>query len=390
MARAPVVVSGRARDEVAVLRPVVVEADPGSPRSTLKPGRPRGSDRAAVMGGSPPKLGPMELTTVSEHHAVGFDGIRRRVYDDLRPDHPYEFDELAFRTLPAPGELLCRFAAVNDVHFGETECGVLEGYDRGPIFTSASGEPPYYETMNRAAIGEMQQIDPAAVVVKGDLTSRGTCEEYQLFQDAYGPAFGDRLLQVRGNHDAYYGEDFASEAPLQVELPGVRIAVIDTTIPGETPGRVTDETLEWLGDLAAGSADPVMVFGHHHAWRPDSGSRPDGYFGIHPDSSERLVELVAAQPRIVGYFAGHTHRNRVRRFSLTGETPWVEVACVKDYPGGWAEYRVYEGGILQVFHRIAEPAALEWTEKTRGMYGGAYHEYAFGDLGDRCFVVWPR
>ena len=56
----------------------------------------------------------------------------------------------------------------------------------------------------------------------------------------------------------------------------------------------------------------------------------------------------------MGYFAGHTHRNRVRRYGPTGDVPWVEVACVKDYPGAWAEYRVYEGGILQIFHRIYE------------------------------------
>ena len=48
-----------------------------------------------------------------------------------------------------------------------------------------------------------------------------------------------------------------------------RIAVIDTTIPTETPGWVTDSTLEWLGDLAAEADRPVLVFGHHHAWCPD-------------------------------------------------------------------------------------------------------------------------
>ena len=30
----------------------------------------------------------------------------------------------------------------------------------------------------------------------------------------------------------------------------------------------------------------------------------------------------------------------------------VEVACVKDYPGAWAEYRVYDGGYTQIVRRI--------------------------------------
>ena len=332
----------------------------------------------------------MELTTVADDHAIAFDGPTIHRYDDLRPDHPYEYDRFAFRTLPAPGELLCTFATVNDVHFGETECGVIEGVELGPILSVDEGETPYPQTMNQGAIAEIGAIDPAAVVVKGDLTSNGTREEFQEFLDAYGPAFGTKLHYVRGNHDGYHGEDFASDAPFHVDLPGVRLAVIDTTIPRETPGQVTSETLEWLGDIASGSDDAVLVFGHHHVWSPESNIRHEGYFGINPDDSERLAELIAAEPKISGYFAGHTHRNRVRRFSLTGEVPWVEVACVKDYPGGWAEYRVFEGGILQVFHRISSPDALAWTEKTKEMYGGTYHDYAFGDLGDRCFVVSHR
>jgi hypothetical protein len=64
----------------------------------------------------------LELTTVSESTAVVFDGAAVRRYDDLAPDTPFEFDGVAGRTLPHPGgELLCRFATVNDVHFGETE-----------------------------------------------------------------------------------------------------------------------------------------------------------------------------------------------------------------------------------------------------------------------------
>jgi hypothetical protein len=80
----------------------------------------------------------------------------------------------------------------------------------------------------------------------------------------------------------------------------------------------------------------------------------------------------------------------VRRFAATGDVAWVEVACVKDYPGAWAEYRVHEGGVVQVEHRISTPEALAWTEQTRHMYAGLYRDYAFGALADRCFVVAAR
>jgi hypothetical protein len=66
----------------------------------------------------------------------------------------------------------------------------------------------------------------------------------------------------------------------------------------------------------------------------------------------------------------------------------VEVACVKDFPGSWAEYRVHEGGVAQVHHRIgADPAARRWSERCRAMFGGHYPSYALGAESDRGFVI---
>jgi 3',5'-cyclic-AMP phosphodiesterase len=328
------------------------------------------------------------MTTVADDEAVFHDGVEVHQHGGLEPDTEYERDGLRFRTLPRPpGQRVATVVTVNDVHFGEIECGILNGVDDYPIYTAAPGDDPYPEVMNRGAIADMKAIDPDVVVVKGDLTSMGTRAEYQMFLNAYGPAFGERLVHVRGNHDAYYGEDFASDAPRGVTLPGVILAVIDTSIPGKASGGVSASTLEWLDQTAAEADRPVLVFGHHHAWNPDSEERPEAYFGINPDDSEQLVAVVARRPRIAGYFAGHTHRNRVRRFSATGDVPWVEVACVKDFPGAWAEYRVFEGGILQVFRRISAPDALAWSEKTRDMYAGLYEMYAFGAIEDRCFPI---
>lgn len=330
----------------------------------------------------------MELSTVADDLAVVHDGLTARRYEDLQPDTVHDYDGFVFRTLARPpGELLCRFATVNDVHFGETECGIIEGLDMGPIFTADEGAEPYPDLMNRMAVAEIVAVDPARVVVKGDLTSRGTEDEYAAFRAVYEGAFGDRLVHVRGNHDSYFGGTYAAWPTQRVDLAGVTLAVLDTSIPRATPGRVTSEQLDWLDTVCAEADRPVLVFGHHHVWSPESRSRPDNYFGVNPDDSEALVALAARRGRFRGYFAGHTHRNRVRHFSLTGAVPWVEVACVKDYPGAWAEYRVYEGGILQVFHRISDPDALAWTERTRHMYDGTYAQYALGELPDRCFSV---
>ena len=315
------------------------------------------------------------------------DGHDVRTHRDLAPDSTYQLDGFEFRTLPRLGERLATVATVNDVHFGEIECGIVGGLDIGPVFRSEPGADPYPEVMNRGAIAEIRALDPDAVVVKGDLTSNGTVEEYDAFRAAYVPAFGDRLVHVRGNHDSYHGGTYAAFPTQRVDLPGVILAVLDTSVPLQTPGGVTAEQLEWVDDLAASADRPVLLFGHHHVWSPDSAQRPEGYFGIAPDDSERLVQVVARHPGILGYFAGHTHRNRVRRIRATGDRPWVEVACVKDYPGTWAEYRVFEGGVLQVHRRISTPEAMAWTEQTRHMYEDTYGPYAFGSLADRCFAM---
>src|SRR4051794_1089917 len=333
----------------------------------------------------------IELTTVADDEAVLFDGDDWTRIQGLDPDTEYTVMEQTFRTLPRPaGERLATVATVNDVHFGETECGLMEGLDVGPVLRAEPGDPPYADLMNAAAIAEISAIEPDAVVAKGDLTTHGSVEEYQAFLDAYGAAFGSRLHHVRGNHDGYYGETFASDAPFSVDLPGVTLAVLDTVIPKSATGQVSAEQLEWLDELGARADRPVLVFGHHHCWDPRSRQRTDQYFGIRPDDSERLIEVMARRSPLVGYFAGHTHRNRVRRFTQTGDVPFVEVACVKDFPGAWAEYRVFEGGVLQVHRRISAPEALAWSERCREMFAGLYPLYAFGEVSDRCFPIWPR
>ncbi len=331
---------------------------------------------------------------MAEDFVVLHDGARVRRHDGLRPDTTYELDGVTVRTLARPpGELLSRVATVNDVHFGEVEAGRVDDHPLGPVQRVGPDEPPYPETMNRGAVTEIATIDPAAVVVKGDLTSDGLDEEFEGFEACYGDAFGERLHVIRGNHDAYRGQSVRTGDAV-VDLPGVRLVLLDTVIPTMTTGRVTTEQLEWLDDLAAGSDRPVFVMGHHQVWvGRDDGARPAEYFGINPDDSDALVAVVARHPRIVAYAAGHTHRNRVRTTPSTGAVPFIEVACVKDFPGSWAEYRVYEGGINQIHHRISTPEALAWSERCRHLYqdfGVDYESYALGRLEDRCFTISIR
>jgi 3',5'-cyclic-AMP phosphodiesterase len=331
----------------------------------------------------------VDVTTVADNLVVVHRPGRASRFEGLEPDTQYDLDGVTVRTLPRPpGELLCRFVTVNDLHFGELEAGRIDDDPAGPIQRAEPGEPPYPETMNHGAVDEIETIDPIAVVVKGDLTRDGAPEEFAAFEACYANRFGDRLVVARGNHDAYQGQtEYAGDHWL--ELPGVAIALVDTVIPTKTTGSLSTTQLEWLEGHAAASDRPVMVMGHHQQWI--SGKRSDDYFGLHPDASDALAAVIERQRAIVAYTAGHTHRHRVRR--TADGVPSIEIGCVKDFPGTWAEYRVHDGGIMQVVHRISTPAALAWSERCRHLYadfGVDYETYALGALSDRCFTLTPR
>jgi hypothetical protein len=121
-------------------------------------------------------------------------------------------------------------------------------------------------------------------------------------------------------------------------------------------------------------------------WNLDTGRPVDPHYVIDRDDSARLLDVVNRREHIAGYFAGHTHTNRVRRYPRARNVPCVEVACGKDYPGVWAEYRVHEGGYTQVVRRIAAPDAMAWSERCRTMIQGIYRDLVLGSIADRSFT----
>jgi predicted phosphodiesterase len=337
-------------------------------------------------------VGPHTVVTEGVHHVarVG-DLVPHEVYglsvDGAEHDRwlPREV-----RTLPRPGgELLAVVATANDVHFGETECGRTG--DRatdaiGPILRAAPGDDPYPEVMGRAAVAEMAALDPDAVIVKGDLTDSGKPEEYQAFLDTYG-VLGAPMHHVRGNHDTIHDATLAvCGAPYAIELDGVTLAVLDTSEPWVEGGSLPASQRAWLDDLAAASDVPIMVFGHHPAYDVDANHQIDARYVIGRDDTEAMLDVFARRDRLAGYFAGHTHANRVRRHERGRRRPMVEVACGKDYPGAWAEYRIFEGGYTQVMRRIGSLEALDWSERCRHMIQGIYRDLVLGSLDDRCFT----
>jgi hypothetical protein len=182
------------------------------------------------------------------------------------------------------------------------------------------------------------------------------------------------------------GFDATALASVQIrDVPGLRIVLVDTSVPGHRHGEITPHVDE-IADAVRDAPGPAFVALHHQLMTtPVPTYIP---VGIDRDQSRAFLDrLVAANPAVF-VTSGHTHRHRRRRH---GSAVITEVGSPKDYPGTWAGYVVHEGGIRQVVRRVARPDVLRWTDRSSAAAFGLWGRWSPGTLDDRCFVhTWPR
>ena len=169
------------------------------------------------------------------------------------------------------------------------------------------------------------------------------------------------------------------------------MAFVETAIPGEHHGSFDAERRDWLETtlLEIRELDvPSLLVMHHQPVPPQHATTYPNTIGIVPEHSLSLFELIGSCPQVRGVLIGHTHRNRVRRYPASGAVPFIEVHCVKDYPGGLAHYRLFEdGSFRQEVRRTSSQRALEHSSRCRHMFKGLYRDFALGSLSARSFVV---
>ena len=233
------------------------------------------------------------------------------------------------------------------------------------------------------------------MAVKGDLTYSGRSWQW----DVVGPLLASVPVPVDvvlGNHDvvrraadgraalASHGVEVPDQ-PFHRDLPGIRVVLAHTAVPGRRRGRLMSPDRARVRDLVAAAEGPAFLAMHHHA---HPAKLPTTYPpGIPGEQALALLDdLVAANPATV-VASGHSHRHRTRRH---GPLVITEIGATMHYPGTWAGYAVHEGGIRQLVRRVAAPDAIEWTERTRRVLSGIWGRYSPGQLSDRCFThPWP-
>ncbi len=291
--------------------------------------------------------------------------------------------------LPPPGRLLARFATVSDIHIGEKQFGIL-----GRIHDT--GTTPYPLRAWQAAVAEAADWGAELLVVKGDLTRDSAPAEVR---DVAGllAAAPMRTHSILGNHDSHLGvnvigilDHAGSPVTLQpraLDIPGLRLLLLNTmhADPRYHRGHVPVEQAALVAELAAAAPGPVWLAMHHP---PDLHRYPTCYPPGVPFAESRalLRALEEANPSTF-VTCGHRHRNRLYRH---GRLVISEVGSTKDYPGCWAGYKVFEGGLVQTVRRIARPDVIAWTEVTKRAMNGQWGRWSPGRLDDRCFALtWP-
>src|SRR5690349_8 len=101
-----------------------------------------------------------------------------------------------------------------------------------------------------------------AIVVTGDVTDLGEPDAYRLVRAALDPlaaSTGAALIWVIGNHDErpVFRRELLGEAPSEtpthrtVAIGGLRVVVLDTSVPGYHHGALDAASLEWLDRVLA-------------------------------------------------------------------------------------------------------------------------------------------
>jgi Icc protein len=178
-----------------------------------------------------------------------------------------------------------------------------------------------------------------AVLFTGDLVERGVAAEYQRLRELLEPVaarLAVPFVYVMGNHDdraslrgVLLGDGSGSTEPLYqvLRLRGLRIVVLDSSIPGVAFGELDDAQLARLrAELAEPAPDGTVLVLHH----PPLPSVVPIAGAIELQQPQRLAEVISGTDvRVV--LAGHTHLTSAG--ALAGVPVWVPGALASTTDG---------------------------------------------------------
>jgi 3',5'-cyclic-AMP phosphodiesterase len=219
------------------------------------------------------------------------------------------------------------------------------------------------------------------LVVTGDVSDAGQRADYQWLRTRLGEFA--HVVVVPGNHDDRAAlrsallDAAAGPGPGPVntvhDLDGLVVLGCDSSIPGESPGLLDDETLAWadttLAEVAPGT--PAVLAFHH----PPILIHDQYLDGMRQFGADRLADLLSRHPRVRALLCGHIHQAVSGRFAgvpvVTAPSvapgwhlPW-ETDLVATAPGFAVPAPSRTGDLTSYFRAVNQPAPRP-TGRTTG------------------------
>jgi Icc protein len=216
-----------------------------------------------------------------------------------------------------------------------------------------AGVDPMRQLRSVLARLERLAVAPAFIVVSGDLTEDGSAEGYAVVNAVLSElgGGGTPVLLALGNHDdratfrrVVLGEERADDPGPYCHsrlIDGLRVIVLDSTIPGDAGGAVGVAQLAWLeGELELPAPRGNLIVLHHPC---RLGGPVHHYPAFIVREAAALEALVARHhDRVVGVLAGHSHQANSAPFGGTLHATAPAVLCQLDFFAG-EEYQPLPG-----------------------------------------------
>ena len=164
-------------------------------------------------------------------------------------------------------------------------------------------------------------LRPDAIIFTGDLADTGEPEAYRKLRGMVEPVakeLGAQLVWVMGNHDdrAELRTSLLDEAPSMAPLDrvcmidGLRIIVLDTSVPGHHYGELSDSQLGWLAEELETSTPHGTILALHH---PPIPSVLDLAVTVELRDQARLGRVLRGSD-VRAILAGHLHYSTTATF----------------------------------------------------------------------------
>jgi 3',5'-cyclic-AMP phosphodiesterase len=196
------------------------------------------------------------------------------------------------------------------------------------------------------------EVAPAFIVVSGDLTDDGSAEGYEVVNKVLTElGGGNPVLLALGNHDnrvtfrhVVLGDESGGDpGPYCYSrlIDGLRVIVLDSTIPGEAGGALGAAQLAWLeGEVQLPVPRGNLIVLHHPARLAGPVHHYPQFIVHEADALEALVARY--HERVVGVLAGHSHQANSAPFGGTLHATAPAVLVQLDFFAG-EEYRPVPG-----------------------------------------------